>query len=806
MYRKILFLSLCLSFFAGMLLAQVNLTYQLPPKRLVDIVDAPTTPDVTIDPTQQSILYMDRSDMPTIVDLSKEELRLGGIRVDPRSNGPSRSSYFISLSVSNIHGNARVPIEGLPSSPIITNVSWSPDGQHIAFTLTTDTGIELWIASIQTKIATRYSNAVVNNAFFGRPYTWLPDSRTLVYKEVVEGRGEHPVRSTVPEGPVIQETKGKIAAVPTYQDLISDRYDEAIFEYYTTSQLVMITLDKNKTKIGAPAMIIGFDPSPDGNYLLVEQLKKPFSYQVPYYLFPQTAEIWDVQGHLVRLLGDIPLSDDIPKGFDAVRKGPRNFQWRADAPATIYWVEAMDEGDPAKQSTMRDQLFFMKAPFQGEPSAGIQFTYRAGYILWGNDRLAIATEGWEKTRKELVSFFSPEGNPATKRVIFDLSSEDRYKDPGSFQLVPDKNGQRVLLFGNKGKTLYLTGAGASPEGDRPFLDEYDIASGKTKRLWRSEAPYYEMVVLPLDMAKGLVITSRQSVQEPPNYYLRNLINNNLVPITRFEHPYPQFRDIQKELVTYEREDGVKLSFELYLPAGYKKSDGSLPTLLWAYPREYKSADAAGQVQASPYTFARISPSSAIIFALEGYAVLNNVAFPIIGEGDTEPNDTFVEQLVANAKAAIDKAVEMGVTDRNKIAVGGHSYGAFMTANLLAHCDLFAAGIARSGAYNRTLTPFGFQAEPRTYWEAPETYYVMSPFSFANKIKTPLLLLHGLADNNSGTFPIQSERLYQAIKGHGGTARLVFLPFESHGYVARESILHMLWEMDRWLDMYVKNRE
>ena len=231
-------------------------------------------------------------------------------------------------------------------------------------------------------------------------------------------------------------------------------------------------------------------------------------------------------------------------------------------------------------------------------------------------------------------------------------------------------------------------------------------------------------------------------------------------------------------LTYKRADGVPLSFELYLLPDYGPGT-RLPTLIWAYPREFNDADTAGQVFGSSKRFTEVTGYSQLFHVLNGFAVLDNASMPVVGDVDTV-NDTYIKQIVDDAKAAIDKAAEMGVTDPARVAVVGHSYGAFMTANLLAHCDLFKAGIAESGAHNRTLTPFGFQSERRTIWQAPDVYIKMSPFMYADKIKTPMLLIHGEADDNDGTFPIQSDRMYQAIRGNGGVARLVFLPFEAHG--------------------------
>ncbi|HHS96104.1 MAG TPA: S9 family peptidase, partial [Phaeodactylibacter sp.] len=500
------------------------------------------------------------------------------------------------------------------------------------------------------------------------------------------------------------------------------------------------------------------------------------------------------------------LAENIPKGFGAVVTGPRSFSWRADRPATLVWVEAQDGGDPNKEATIRDQLFMLEAPFDKAPIESIRFALRYGGITWGDGDLAMAYEWWWKDRKIITSRWQPDGKPSDKSIFFEHSWEDRYNDPGDFETERNQYGRSVLMTADGGVSLYLSGQGASPQGNRPFIDVIHIESKEKKRLWQSQAPYYEYPVGVLDKEKALVLTRRESKKERPNYFLRNLRDGSIEQITHFENPYKALEGVHKELVKYKRADGIELTGTLYLPAGYdKEKDGRLPVFMWAYPREYKSADAAAQVKDSPYEFIRIYWGSPLFWVTQGYAIFEDFGMPIIGEGAEEPNETFVQQLNAGAEAAINHLVEMGIADRERIAVGGHSYGAFMTANLLAHTDLFAAGIARSGAYNRTLTPFGFQSEERTFWESPETYFKMSPFMHADKIKTPLLLIHGQADNNSGTFPMQSERFFAALKGHGARVRLVMLPHESHGYRARQSIMHMLWEMTEWLDKYVKNK-
>lgn len=802
-FVKIICIFLFLS--ANGLIAQESKKYQIPPKEIVELVDAPSTPNVAVSPFGTFMLLLESRELPRIEDLASEELRIAGMRIDPATNGPSRARYNVGIRILELSEGKEKEITGLSENMKISNLRWSPDGTKFAFTNIVANGIELWYADVNSAKAFRLTSPVLNDVM-GNSFTWLSDNKTIIYAAIPENRGNFPQKLKAPEGPIVQENLGTKAAVRTYQDLLGNKYDEELFDYFTSVQLVSVNLDGQSKNLGQPGVISSFSSSPDGNYIMVNVIKKPYSYIVPASRFPYTAEVWDTNGNMVYLAADIPLTENIPTGAGAVREGRRSFTWRSDEPATLYWVEALDNGNPATEVDFRDQVYYIKAPFTGEPVKSVKTKLRFAGLNWGKKDLAMVSEFWRRDRTGILSFFDPDRPETTKRTVFERSMEDRYNDPGSFETTWNQYGRSVLLFDRRGRILYLTGMGASPEGNRPFIDEFDIRTFKTKRLWRSEAPYYETISTVLDMSKGLLLTRRESVDEQPNFFIRNLNNKGLKQITDFPDPFPQIREVKKETVHYTRKDGVPLSGDLYLPAGYSPEVGPLPTILWAYPREFKSADAAGQVSGSPYTFTRLGSSSIIMMVTQGYAVLNNASFPIVGEGDEEPNDTFVQQLVDNASAAIDKLVEMGVTDRNRVAVSGHSYGAFMTANLLSHSDLFAAGVARSGAYNRTLTPFGFQAEERTYWEAPEVYFNMSPFSYADKVKTPLLLIHGEADNNSGTFPVQSERYYGALKGHGAITRLVMLPHESHGYASRESILHMFWEYVEWLDRYVKNKK
>lgn len=793
-------------FFVTYSFSQLEVKFQSPPDEIRKLVDINPTPVMSIDKMNRFAVLFERNAFKGLDELAEEEIRLGGLRIDPVSNGESRKTYYKNLKVLELKTGQTKQVNGLPNNCRLSDFSMSPDGKLMAFTNTTDEGIFLLILDIQQAETKLLGNSKLNGVM-GTAYTWCPDSKSLLIYVLPENRKVP--KKALPSGPAVQEATGSKAPVRTYQDLLRNKQDEAFFDYYATARLDKIDLDGKQSRFLPEKIYTEVTYSPDGQKILVSTLEKPYSYIVPYNRFPEETNIYTADAKLFLEFDRKPLIEELPKGFDAVQTGKRSISWRADHDATLVWCEAQDGGDPNKEMEYRDFVFQMPVGTKAAPELIAKTKLRYRGITWGTSQIAILSEGWWKTRDMATYLINPSNTKQIARLIEKRSTQELYNQLGRFETELMENGRfRLLKFDKRGKKLYLTGEGYSPEGNRPYVDEFDLATFKTKRLWRAEGKStYESIVRVVDWEKLTLITSIEGQTTNPNYHYRTVGQKTTKQITNFPNPYESFMGVTKEKIEYSRKDGVALNGTLYLPAGYnKQKDGRLPVFMWAYPTEYKSANEAGQINESPYRFTRLFYGSPVYWAARGYAILDNASFPIVGEGDKEPNDTFIEQLIANAEAAINKLDEMGIADRYRVAVGGHSYGAFMTANLLAHTDLFAAGIARSGAYNRTLTPFGFQYEERTFWDDRDLYLGMSPFTHADKIKTPILLIHGDADNNPGTFTLQSERLFGAIKGLGGIARLVLLPHESHGYSARENILHMLWEQDMWLEKYVKNRE
>ena len=825
--------------------------YQQPPEAIRRILDAPPAESGTVSPDGKWIVIAaTEPSVTTIADMAEPTLYLAGRRFHPLGSYRTDTVGIRSMRLRPVDGGSAKAVP-VPPGGRITRYAWSADGHTIAYTTTDRSlkmGIVLYTVATGTPVAvaapglrgklgapmwshdghyialtesTRDGTAVwmVNVAAHSArrvtPYSvnavngtcdWLGVSSELLCRMTVAARGPAPKEGAAPTGPIVQESYGRAAPVRTIEYLLKTPYDEQLFDYYFTNQIALISPTGAVRNVGAPGVHTRVDASPDGKWLLVRTVHRPYSYQVALNDFPERIEVWSLDGHVARVVTDRPLTDDVSSARDAVESGLRVVAWRSDVPATLYMVEALDGGDARRQMAKHDRVSLMAAPFSGAPAPFLDLEMRYRGIDWMYPNVALVSEGLSRNARLRTWAVNP-ASSSTARVLFDRSSENRYGDPGRFARVYDYASDRMVpLRAVDGHTFYLLGDGASAEGDRPFLDSFDMRDGSKHRIWQNSGDHYEYVASVTDPAARTFVTRSESPTEPPNFFRRDPAAGSAIQLTKLADPAPAFAGVTAKMISYTRADGVKLSATMYLPAGYTPSQGRLPFFFWAYPREFLSASAASEVRGSPYQFKRpsIPRDRHLLLLADGYGVLDGPSMPIVAKNGKEPNDTYIEQLVASAKAAIDAIDSLGVGDPNRVAVGGHSYGAFMTANLLAHSKLFRAGVAESGAYNRTLTPFGFQAEPRTFWQAEDIYNTMSPFDYADKITTPILLIHGMNDDNDGTFPIQSERMFAAIKGNGGSVRYVQLPLEPHAYTSRETLGHVIWETTTWLDRYVKN--
>ncbi len=818
--------------FSNLTFAQ-DIEYRLPPKEICDIIMSQPLPTFVFGNKNENAVILQRNcSLVPLSELASDELRIGGIRINPNNFSETRESFSNSLYILNLASGKSIQVSGMPTDPVIKNIIWSPSDKYFCFTNNTKNEVELWRVNVtEAEPKAEKINKYKVNTIFGAPYSFI-DDETILYKSVPDD-SVFPQEEPVPTGPIVQESLGKRNSARTSQDLLKNPYDKKLYDYYCTSVLAVYS-NGTTTTVGEKRIFRSYELSPDCSYIMVTTEHRPYSYLEGHRSFPNKQEIWNMaDGSSVKMLNDGTKKNNKPKKDTLDKKEPNksNFAWRNDLPATLTWVESeggaprefggqmgmpptddnngKDEDKPEKKFT--DKLYQCEAPFNFDEKVLVFAPeYRIGRVTWGNEKFALTTETSSKQKfRQTVSFVPCDTNVAPKILFSESTDVDTlgvFPVYGRPYTVKNQYDKPVVYVDAKGSFIYLTdNSRPDVNGDQmSFIDKLTLKNGKIENVWMGAAPYQDRIMAITDFSKLKFITQRQGYQEAPNFYSIDVKGKKTRQISFFDNTVPHLEGVTREFVTYKRADGVTLYANLYLPAGYdKEKDGKLPVLMWGYPYEYKCVAEAEKVRPPRYNFIRPSYGSAILWVTQGYAIMDGITMPIIAEAkDKEPNDVYIKQLVMNAEAAINFVDSIGVGDRERVAVGGHSYGGFMTANLLAHSNLFKAGIARSGAYNRSLTPFGFQSERRNYWKAKDVYDNMSPFNYADKLKTPILLIHGQMDNNSGTFPIQSERLYQALVGLGGTARYVQLPYESHSYLAIENVLHMLYETDTWLDNYL----
>ncbi|WP_177200779.1 S9 family peptidase [Roseateles sp. YR242] len=763
--------------------------YKQPSPAIRELLDAPQPPRLLPSPDRQTVALLEQRRYTPLDELARPVMRLAGARFDPRSATPQNLVGILHLKLRPLlEPDAPERTVELPAGGLWHSFAWAPDGQRFVIARRTDNGDELWAGATSNGQIWRIYNVRLNNAIDPDDLAWM-SAREVVVLTVPDPRG--PVPSRQQSGPAIQETHGKASPERTYPDLLRNPADEDAFEFYARSQLTLVDIASGQSRdLDKPGLFTSISAVGNGQALLTERLSRPFSFNLTFDDFPTVVEVRQRDGRLIRELARMPLKQGV--AIDGALPGPRVFYASPTKDAALYWVEALDGGNPAVRAAFRDRVMRLDPPYTGEPFEVQRMPYRFTRLRFLDDgQHALLSEedrsrGW--TRTYLLPLRGTQSRP-----LFEHSVRERYRHPGVPLMRTLPNGQQAVQTLNG--DLLLVGQGSSPRGDRPFLDKVSLRDLSVQRLFQSAEGVYELPLAVLDDKR--LLTQREAEHEPPNLLLRENGNGGkAVQLTRLKDPTPQLKAVRRELVTFKRSDGVELSFWMYLPPDLKEGE-KRPALVWAYPLEFNDAALASQLTGSAGRYMSFSSISPLNLLMDGYVVLMDATMPVVGDARTM-NDSFIEQMTMNARAILDKAEELGTVDPRRVAIGGHSYGAFMTANLLAHTRLFRCGIARSGAYNRTLTPFGFQSERRSLWEAKDVYLKLSPLLFANQIKEPLLLIHGDADNNSGTFPMQSERLYQALAGLGGTARYVLLPYEAHGYAARESAGQVQWEMSQWL--------
>jgi dipeptidyl aminopeptidase/acylaminoacyl peptidase len=778
--------------------------YQIPHEAIYDLANAELAPLLRMDTIGKYAILLYRHMYKSLDEIAAEELKLAGVRINPITNSTSRENYFYKLTILDVGTGEEHIIEGLPIDQKYCRLSRSYDENYAAIINVCENGVESWYIDIEKKKAVKLTDRFINGNI-GTSLLWLRDNSLLVSVLPSNRPTIKSKKTEVVKGPIIAENAGQSIETRTFQDLLKNEIDSFNFEVITTSEIWHYKLNGSKTLWKSAAMHDGMSLSPDGTLVLLSEIKKPFSYFVPFDRFPYSTYVYDISGVLLKTIVDSPLLEYLPQGFMAVQQGMRNIKWRSDHPSTLVWVEALDEGNPEKEVSHRDAIYQQSYPFTDTPTLIFKTVDRFAGVFFAHENLALVYDRWWKNRNQRIILFNP--NVPDDFLIFnERNFQDVHDDPGNFVMHKNENGYNVLLVDEE-ENMYLNGDQYAEEGKHSFIDKFNLLTNEKTRIYQSNLPgKQEDIAAVIDVKEGKILTMIQSPHDYPTYYFRNIYTAELKAIMPFENPFKVMEQVHKEIIQYKREDDVDLHGTLYLPVNYDKiAKPKVPLILWAYPTEYKDKATAGQQLNTNQEFIYPFWGSPLYWVTRGYAVLDEASFPILGEAQNQPNDNFLPQLKANAKAAIDSVDALGYIDRNRVAVGGHSYGAFMTAMLLTYTDYFAAGIARSGAYNRTLTPFGFQGEERNYWQAKEVYNTMNPFIDADKMKTPLLLIHGEADNNSGTYTIQTERYFAALKALGANVRMVILPYESHAYAAKDSIMHVLWEQDQWLDKWVKNK-
>ena len=827
--------------------------YKTPSQEAMEMILATPLSRITFNPAMDmGAVYGKDEPYAGIAEIAAiNEFKVAGLRLNADNFSQTRRGYYTKLELIKVPAGTLTAIEGLPANPRIHDFKWSPDGRTLCFLNDTPNEVELYKVDVTAPAPAAVKiNARPVNTIYGSSFAFL-DNQRIIYRSVPADLGAFP-KAELPKGPIVMESFGKKSTYRTYQDLLKSPYDEAVYEYLCTAVLAIYDGSATRT-VGEKGIIRSFTPSPDGNYLIVNTLHRPYSYSSSSMSFPSKTQLWDVEGNVVRVLKDLPPTPpknldrplgkkphmDKDKNLRKERKPSKNgFAWRTDMDAVLTWIETAPSPDGKEEDLDRGpgrfrpdeekpedkdkpertwftSLYQCAAPFDLDQDKQLVFTseYRLGRVFWGNATTALYSDRSTKQKLMRTFYINPSDTTVRRLLITEDTSLDTLGGrPVIGEICLDRATGRLKLD-RKSSCILLSGDNRPDEnGDyMSFIDRITLKDGKLENVWMGKAPYKTLIagIPEFDARSVRFIATKESPTDVPNYITVNVKKKKVkeIPFTGFVNNIPHYDRIRSEYLTYQREDGVHCTARVFLPADYdKERDGRLPVFMWTYPYEHKSvAQAESRRRADRYGFAVPGRNKQIFWCLNGFAVVLEWSMPIISEKNgAEPNEMFRKNLVMNAEAIIKALDEAGIGDPKRMSVGGHSYGGFMTGNLLAHTRLYKLGIANSGAYNRSLTPYGFQSEDRDYWKITEIYNAMSPFNYATQVKDAILLTHGQMDENTGTHPIQSERFYYAIAGHNGNARWLQLPYEGHGYAYKENLLHYFYTVESMLDKFVKN--
>lgn len=784
--------------------SQDVIDYQIPSGSAVKLLSTPFFVE-RLSPDKRKVVVLESSNSPGSTEYGKQFYHLAGIKFDAETHLPSNLRSYSAVSFQEIGKGETIKVNGLPEQTPILDIVWSPDSRYVAIVMLEKSGASLWLVDTDTQLCKRLLDRRLALPLVGEEFLrWHGASKYLICTIITSEKGGMPNLEENSKKPVIFENlEGRSVPRRAYQGLLTSEYDENLFDYLATGQLISVNLSGDIVKIGEPDILLDYDISPNGDYLMAHFVRKPYSYSYTVHRFPSILKIFNINSPLVQEKKQLRLDNVIrPQGRDAAYNVPRGFKWRTDQDASLIWIEAMDEGNPKTSVEFRDKVMEWKAPFDESPKVLTMLGDRFDQAYWINDTLAIFVEKWWEERRKRWLLVDPQ-----QAILIDtlaVFSSESYLDNLGKPIWESDSGKRKLLY--RDNSIFLSRyTYDSIDGSQPVLEKWSVTDSTFRRLWQSTPPFYESIVgWGDDYNAKKIIVSRQGTNTPDHLVMIDLDSLKEINLTDPERTFKEAEGfIIKKTLIYHREDGVKLKATLYYHKDSLEKKGKLPGLVYAYPIDHIDKDKAGEIFQSPYFYSGYTSLQKTL-ALEGIAILDYASFPVVAAKEGAfPNDNYLYQIEQNADAIVDAAFESGVVDTTRMAIMGHSYGAFMVANLLTHTNIFKTGIALSGAYNRSLTPFGFQREYRTYWDIQELYHQISPFQHADKLKHPILLVHGEEDDNAGTDYQQSVNYYVALKGLGKQVRFVSLPYEGHTYQLEESRLHLYWELERWVQEFLK---